>query len=71
MAGDAALLRPPVTRVRVTVMVPGMAATMTAIEAARGTWCVAPTTASSLEHTSIPRTTAARILMVAEVCSLQ
>ena len=60
MAGDAALLRPPVTRVRVTVMVPGMAATMTAIEAARGTWCVAPTTASSLAPTTTRRMTAAR-----------
>merc|ERR1719154_521261 len=59
-AGGAVLLRPPVTRVRVTVMGPEMAATMTAIEVARGTWYVAPTTASSLAPTTTKRMTAAR-----------
>ena len=36
-AGGAVLLRPPVMRVRVTVMGPEMAATMTDTEAARET----------------------------------
>ena len=69
-ARDVALLRTLVTRVRVIVMVLVMEVTMTVTEAAEEIWCVAPTTASSLEHTSIPRMTAARILMVAEVCIL-
>ena len=60
MAGGAVLLRPPVTRVRVTVTGPGMAAVMTAIEAARETWYAAPTTASSLAPTTTRRMTAAR-----------
>ena len=60
MARGAVLLRPPVTRVRVTVMVLGMVATMTATEVARGTWYVAPTTASSLALTTTRRTTVAR-----------
>ena len=60
MAKGAVLLRPPVTRVRVTVMVLGMVATMTATEVARGTWYVAPTTASSLAPITTRRTTAAR-----------
>ena len=59
-AGGAVLLRPHVTRVRVTVTGPGMAAVMTAIEAARGTLYVAPTTASSLALTTTRRTTVAR-----------
>ena len=60
MAKGAVLLRPPVTRVRVTVMVLGMVATMTATEAARETWYAAPTTAFSLAPTTMRRTTAAR-----------
>jgi len=60
MARDAALLRPPVTRVRVTVMGPGMAAAMMATEAARETWYAAPTTASSLARTTTRRMTAAK-----------
>ena len=59
-AGGAVLLRPPVTRARVTVTGPGMAAVMTAIEAARETWYAAPTTASSLAPTTTRRMTAAR-----------
>ena len=53
-------MRPPVMRVRVIVMVLGMAATMTDTEVARETWYVAPTTASSLAPTTTRRTTAAR-----------
>ena len=60
MARGAVLLRPPVMRVRVTVMGPEMAATMTATEAVRETWYVAPTTASSLAPTTTRRMTAAR-----------
>ena len=60
MARGVVLLRPPVTRVRVTVTGPGMEATMTATEAARETWYVAPTTASSLAPTTTRRMTAAR-----------
>ena len=60
MARDAVLLRPPVTRVRVTVTGPEMAAAMTATEAVRETWYVAPTTASSLAPTTTRRMTAAR-----------
>merc|ERR1711894_426685 len=41
-------------------MVPGMAVTMTDTEAARETSSVAPTTASSLEPTTIPRMTVVR-----------
>ena len=47
-------------RVRVIVMVLGMAATMTDTEVARETWYVAPTTASSLAPTTTRRMTAAR-----------
>ena len=60
MARGAVLLRLPVMRARVTVTGPGMAATMMATEAARGTWYAAPTTASSLAPTTMRRTTAAR-----------
>merc|ERR1719339_834949 len=59
-ARGAALLRPPVTRARVTVTGLVMAATMTATGAARVTSSAAPTTASSLAPTTTPRTTAAR-----------
>ena len=57
---DAALLRTPVTRVRVIVMVLVTAARMTVIEAAEEIWCVGPTTASSLELTIMRRMTAVR-----------
>merc|ERR1719154_300538 len=59
-ARGAVLLRPPVTRARGTVTGPGMAAATTATEAARETWYVAPTTASSLAPTTTRRMTAAR-----------
>ena len=59
-AGGAVLLRHPVTRVRVIVTSQGMAAVMTAIEAARETWYAAPTIASSLAPTTTRWTTAAR-----------
>merc|ERR1719317_1210571 len=47
-------------------MVLVMGVNMMVMRAAEEIWCVAQTTASSLEHTSIQRMTAARILMVAE-----
>jgi len=64
MARDAAPLRTPVMRERVTVMVPETAVTMMDTEAARETSSVAPTTVSSLELTTIPRMTAVRGLRV-------
>ena len=60
MERDAALLKAPVTRERVTVMVLVMEVTMTATEAARVTSSAAPTTVSSLAPTIIPRMTAVR-----------
>ena len=69
-AGDAALLTTLVTLERVIVTVLVMEVSMMVMRAVEEIWCVAQTTASSLEHTSIPRMTAARILMVAEVCIL-
>ena len=66
--GDVALPRILVTRERVTVtgLVTGVIMMVTG--AAEGIWCAGPTTASSLGHTSIPRMTAAKTLMVVEVC---
>ena len=62
MVRDAALLRILVTRVRVIVMVLVTVARMTATEAAEEIWCVGPTTASSLELTTMRRMTAVRSL---------
>jgi len=59
-AGDAALLRILVTRVRVIVTVLVTEATMTVTEAAREIWCVGPTTAKSLVISTMRRMTAAR-----------
>ena len=55
MVRDAAPLRTPVMRERVTVTVLVMAVTMMDTEAARETSSVDPTTVSSLELTTIPR----------------
>ena len=48
------------TRVRVIVMVLVTEVTMTVTEAAEEIWCVGPTTASSLELTTMRRMTAVR-----------
>ena len=48
------------TRVRVTVMVLVMEVNMMDMQAAREIWCVGPTTASSLELTTMRRMTAVR-----------
>ena len=61
-AGDAAPLRPLVTRERVTVTDPGTGASMMATPVAGVTWCVAPITASSSELIIMRRTTAVRSL---------
>ena len=45
-------------------------ASMTEMLGVRGIWCAGQTTASSSEHTSIPRMTAAKTLMVVEVRAL-
>merc|ERR1711910_235860 len=60
MGRGAAPLRTPAMRERVTVTVLGTVATMMDTEAARETSSVAPTTASSLEPTTIPRMTVVR-----------
>ena len=67
-AGVAAPLTILVTLERVTVTGLVTGASMTVTRAAGGIWCAGPTTASSLGHTSIPRMTAAKTLMVVEVC---
>ena len=60
--GGAALLRPLVTRGRVTVTGPGMGGSMMVTPGAGETWCVAPTTASSSGLIIMKRTTVVRSL---------
>ena len=67
-AGDVVLLTILVTLERVTVTGLVTGASMTEMLDAGGIWCADPITALSLEHTSIPRMTAAKTLMVVEVC---
>ena len=67
-AGDVVLLTILVTLERVTVTGLVMGGSMMVMRAAVGIWCAGQTTASSSEHTSIPRMTAAKTLMVVEVC---
>ena len=69
-ADDAALLTILVTLERVTVMGQVTGGSTMVTRGAEEVWCVAQITASSLEHTFIPRMTVVRILMVAEVCIL-
>ena len=67
-AGDVVLLTILVTLERVTVTGLVTGASMTEMLDVEGIWCAGQTTASSSEHTSIPRMTAAKTLMVVEVC---
>ena len=59
-AGDVALLRILVTRVRVTVTGLVMEDRMTVTGAVRGIWCAGLTTARSLDTIIMKRTTAAK-----------
>ena len=62
MVGGAALHNTRVTRARVTVTGLVTGASMTGTPAAVATWSAGATTASSLEHSTMRRMTAARSL---------